>query len=208
MKIAKEFLVEREGKTFVLYQGLLDMAHQAGLRQITTALVQIPNEVNGHTAIVQATVELLDADTGRVREFQGIGDASPANTNRMMAPHAIRLAETRAKARALRDAVNVGMAAFEELALDDDAGVVAPPPARGPAARPAAPTADSDRHARAKERYIELTREAIALGIDYLPLKQLPQLDALVIAGVALKGRLDAAKTAQAAAMPKEASPA
>ena len=55
------------------------------------------------------------------RRFSGIGDASPENVGRNIAPHLIRMAETRAKARALRDAVNVGATALEELSDGDDA---------------------------------------------------------------------------------------
>src|SRR5918912_509022 len=110
----KEFTVEREGKTFVLYAGLLDLAHERGLKSITTTLVQIPNELNGNVAICHATVETEQGT------FTGLGDASPGNVNRMMSPHLIRMAETRAKARALRDAVNVGVTALEELADVDD----------------------------------------------------------------------------------------
>ncbi len=54
-------------------------------------------------------------DGGR---FTGIGDASPDNVGRTIAPHIIRMAETRAKARALRDAVNIGVTALEELGED------------------------------------------------------------------------------------------
>jgi len=110
----KEFTVERDGKTFVLYAGLLDMAHERGLKAVTTTLVQIPNEMNGNVAICHATVETEQGT------FTGLGDASPTNVNRMMSPHLIRMAETRAKARALRDAVNVGVTALEELADIDD----------------------------------------------------------------------------------------
>jgi hypothetical protein len=35
----KEFIVERQGKAFVLYAGLLDLAHQNGLKSIRTELV-------------------------------------------------------------------------------------------------------------------------------------------------------------------------
>jgi hypothetical protein len=61
-----------------------------------------------------------------LRSFQGMGDAAPGNVNRMMAPHLLRLAETRAKARALRDAVNVGEA------LADDPSDEAPEPSAAP----------------------------------------------------------------------------
>lgn len=43
------------------------------------------------------------------------GDATPANVTRKVAPHFRRVALTRAKARVLRDALGVDLAAVEEL---------------------------------------------------------------------------------------------
>lgn len=110
-----EFLITRQGKQYVLFAGLLDEAHSRGLRGIDTDLLQIPDDANGHTAIVKASVQMEDG-----RTFSGLGDASPQNVGRNIAPHVIRMAETRAKARALRDAVNVGATALEELSDGDD----------------------------------------------------------------------------------------
>lgn len=110
----KEYIINRQGKDFVLYEGLLDEAHQQGLKRISTTLIQIPHEDNGSIAVVQAEVE---TDKGT---YSGIGDASPSNVNRMIVPHLIRMAETRAKARALRDAVNIGVTAVEELGDFDE----------------------------------------------------------------------------------------
>lgn len=124
-----EFIVERQGRRFVLYSGLLAMAHERGLLSIRTNLIQIPNEQNGRVAIVQATVVLLV--DGREWEFQGLGDAAPNNVASAMLNCTIRLAETRAKARALRDAVNVGMCAWEELGDDEVMEVRASTPNRG-----------------------------------------------------------------------------
>ena len=130
-------MMTRQGKQYVLYQGLLDEAHSLGLTGIDTDLIQVPDESNGNVAIVKATAEMEDG-----KRFSGIGDASPENVGRNIAPHLIRMAETRAKARALRDAVNVGATALEELSDGDDAP--RPPRARHRVAGPL-PSAGGDR---------------------------------------------------------------
>ena len=100
-------------KDVVVYAGLLSKAHDDGLKSIRTSLVQTPTKENGWIAIVKAIVETSKGI------FEGIGDASPENVTSFVVPHLIRMAETRAKARALRDAVNVGVISFEELDGDD-----------------------------------------------------------------------------------------
>ena len=110
----EEYMIERQGKRFVLYAGLLEEAHSRGLRSIETELLQVPAKENGEVAIVKAVIRTEEG------KFGGIGDASPQNVNRAIAPHLIRMAETRAKARALRDAINVGVTAFEELGGEED----------------------------------------------------------------------------------------
>jgi hypothetical protein len=105
----EEYMIEVGGRRFVLYVGLLEEAHARGLRSIETELLQVPNAENGEVAIARAVVRTEEG------KFSGIGDASPGNVSRAIAPHIIRMAETRAKARALRDAINVGVTAYEEL---------------------------------------------------------------------------------------------
>jgi hypothetical protein len=114
--VREEYMIERQGKRFVLYAGLLEEAHSRGLRSIETELLQVPAAENGDVAIVRAVVRMEEG------KFAGIGDASPQNVGRMIAPHLIRMAETRAKARALRDAINVGVTAFEELGGEETVG--------------------------------------------------------------------------------------
>lgn len=133
----REFIITRRGKEYVLYAGLLDAAHQAGLRQIRTQLVQAPGPQNGFVAICHAEV-VTERGT-----FTGLGDADPENTTRAMASALIRLAEIRAKARALGDAINVAMTAFDELG--DTVPDASPPvtqltaPPRSPASAPLGP---------------------------------------------------------------------
>ena len=116
----EDYMIERGGRRFVLYAGLLEEAHARGLRSIETELLQVPGVENGEVAIARAVVRTEEG------KFSGIGDASPGNVSRAIVPHIIRMAETRAKARALRDAINVGVAALEELGDEE----VAPEPAR------------------------------------------------------------------------------
>ena len=93
-------------------KGLLAIAHGEGLSAITTEVVQLPTDSNAKVAVVRATAET------RKGRFSGIGDANPSNVNRRIAPHILRMAESRAVARALRLAVNIGEVALEELGDD------------------------------------------------------------------------------------------
>jgi hypothetical protein len=76
-ELKREFIVERQGRSFVLYAGLLDLAHQQGLKSIRTELLQVPHEENNRVAICRATV-VLEKD-GQERVCTGIGDAAANN---------------------------------------------------------------------------------------------------------------------------------
>lgn len=107
--VDRRYIVNRQGRDFILYAGLLDLAHHRGLQGIKTTLLQAPTEANGQVAIVAAEVTFAHGT------FSGIGDASPSNVSRAIAPHSIRMAETRAKARGMRDGLNVDGVSLEEL---------------------------------------------------------------------------------------------
>lgn len=120
MSIHERFIINLQGKNFVTYEGLLDLAHQQELESIAVDLVQLPSQDNAYTAVCKATVKTKD------KVFTDFGDASPNSVRSNLTPHIIRMASTRAKARALRDFTNIGMTAIEELDLKDlDDGTLA-----------------------------------------------------------------------------------
>ena len=108
MNILKEFIQNIQGKDFVKYEGLLNMFHENGGKEIRTKLVQ--SQLKEDTFFIFKAVV-----TGTRGTFEGYGDACKGNVNPMIVKHMMRMAETRAKARALRDYNNIGMAAAEEL---------------------------------------------------------------------------------------------
>ncbi|MCR2043967.1 hypothetical protein [Anaerosalibacter massiliensis] len=114
MNINEKFIINLQGKNFITYEGLLDLAHKKNLKSIDVDLIQIPTVENNMTAICKATA-ITDNE-----KFSDIGDASPQSVNSNIAPHLIRMASTRAKARVLRDLNNIGMTSFEEVSLDED----------------------------------------------------------------------------------------
>ncbi|MCC6348295.1 MAG: hypothetical protein IT347_01720 [Candidatus Eisenbacteria bacterium] len=124
---------EPEPRETIAYAELLKLAHDEGLKSIATSLVLTPSEDNGRLAIVKASVE---TERGH---FEALGDADPGNVDDFLAPHLIRVAETRAKARALRDACNVGVVSSEEL----DGVSRDRTPSPGPGAHPARPNGTS-----------------------------------------------------------------
>lgn len=121
-----KFIVNLSGKEHVLYAGLLAEAHDRGLLAIETQVIQIPAEENSHTAIARAVVRLKDGTS-----FEEFGDANPKNVNPRIATALLRMALTRAKGRALRDAVNVGVAMVEELPDLEEHGAASRPHGNG-----------------------------------------------------------------------------
>lgn len=107
-KVKKDFIVDIHGTQAVTYEGLLNLFHENGGKSIETELV---ND-NLACPIFKAVA------TGEKGVFTGHGDATKDNVNSMVSQHIVRMAETRAKARALRDYNNIGMVAVEELGGD------------------------------------------------------------------------------------------
>jgi hypothetical protein len=105
--IPAEFIVQIQGKPFITVQGLLHLAHQQGLLSLTEEVTHVTDSY----VLATARAEMSD---GWV--FRGVGDSTPDNVGAKVKPHWHRMAGTRAKARALRDALNLGgLVAVEEL---------------------------------------------------------------------------------------------
>ena len=94
-KLDESFIQVIDDKDFVKYPGLLDVAHQKNLCMVDVDILQFPSDENKQTAICKAVVQSMDG-----KKFTDIGDANPMNCNAKVAKHLIRMASTRAKARA------------------------------------------------------------------------------------------------------------
>jgi hypothetical protein len=104
--IPPQFLVTIQGKQFVTFHGLLAMAHQQGLLSLKAEFISVTADL----ALAKARAEFHDG-----RLFEECGDATPGNVNARIKPHFARMSLTRAKCRALRDALNIAYVCAEEL---------------------------------------------------------------------------------------------
>ncbi len=104
--VPAQYVVLIQGRPFVKFAGLLKMAHERGLVQLTT-------RIEFHSdALVLASATATFSD-GRM--FTEWADAMPGNVGALVRPHWIRMALTRAKSRCLRDALGIDLVAVEEL---------------------------------------------------------------------------------------------
>jgi hypothetical protein len=108
--IRSEYLVTIQDKPFVKFAGLLQMAHERGLVALTAEWTYNDPELS----LAHAVATFQDG-----KRFEESGDASPASVKKHIAPHFRRVALTRAKARALRDALGIDLVAVEELSDSD-----------------------------------------------------------------------------------------
>lgn len=104
--IAPEHIVELHGKRFITFAGLLALAHARGLTSLTADWTY-----NDQSLSLAQAVAVFPFGT-----YTECGDATPDNVTKKVSPHFRRVALTRAKARALRDALNIDMVSLEELA--------------------------------------------------------------------------------------------
>jgi hypothetical protein len=113
--VREEYKIQRQGKTHVLYPGLLNEVHERfeGFT-IQTTLLEAGEQpiVQAHFTGWRKGTDIAEAEI----RTSGIGTAGRGTDRTGPAKDApIEMAETRAKARAFRDAVNIGETAFEEL---------------------------------------------------------------------------------------------
>jgi len=117
---ARGHLVDLHGKEYITHAGLLEMAHEQGIKSIITELISWDPE--RRAAVVMSTA------SGERGTFTGLGDASPENVGRNIATATLRMAETRGSNRALRSYLGVGMTTAEEMPGDSPSS----PPSRPP----------------------------------------------------------------------------
>lgn len=101
-----KYTIDISGKTFVQYAGLLARAHERGLTSLSARFISVTSEL----ALAEATATFQDG-----RTFTEAADATPQNVKKFVQPHFARMALTRAKARCLRDALNIAECSWEEL---------------------------------------------------------------------------------------------
>jgi hypothetical protein len=102
----KPYVVTLHGKPFVQYAGLLFLAHERGLVSLKAHFISVTDTL----ALAEAEATFTDGQT-----YGECADATPQNVGATVRAHFPRITLTRAKARVLRDALKIGIAALEEL---------------------------------------------------------------------------------------------
>lgn len=115
-----KFVKNLQGKEFMTYNGLIALAKEKGIKSMTSRILQFPSAENNNTVIIEAVVVGYEEVNGTSTEvtYTGIGDANVGNCNKQVGQHFIRMADTRAKGRALRDFLGIDMVMSEELGGD------------------------------------------------------------------------------------------
>lgn len=109
---AGDDILDLRGKIYITYAGILRHAHGKKDRPLRLIRVSDPQNAEG-TIWMRCTVEVQEPD-GTRSTFEGIGDSF--STPKQIPP--IRMAETRAKARALRTAYAIPFTGLEEMGED------------------------------------------------------------------------------------------
>lgn len=107
-KIDEKYIVNIKGKDFVTFAGLLNALHKENTGfQLLVRSISV--DWDKQSAYCVAYCKIGDI------EVEGVGSGTQQNCGPMVKDHYIEMAQTRAKARALRDALNVSEVCSIEL---------------------------------------------------------------------------------------------
>lgn len=107
-RFREKYITIFEGNDLISYEGLRKLAHDK-IQKIFVNMISIPDETRRY-AIARATVYSTD---GKI--WQAIGDASHENCAPEVVPYLIRIAEIRAKGRAMREMLGLDIIMLEEV---------------------------------------------------------------------------------------------
>lgn len=102
--IPAHFLQHIQGRPFITYAGLVQLAHERGLQELRATWTYNDPQLSLAHAVA----------TFPFGTFEDCGDSTPQNAQRV-GLHWRRLSLTRAKARCLRDALGIDLCSVEEM---------------------------------------------------------------------------------------------
>lgn len=112
-RLNSDELIETESGKFVKLNGLVRLAHEKGLRSTdSTFNGTFVNKHDEQVVVMKFEVSFKDGT-----KFSAHGDACSSNTDEGYNQYLIPIAESRAKARALRDALNIRICSVEEVQM-------------------------------------------------------------------------------------------
>jgi hypothetical protein len=103
-------LIMLDGRWYVTHSGLLRIAQRSQCKGITTELTNFVSNPEEGRWVFKATVLKSGNET-----FVSYGDADPSNVSPFLHGAEMRVAETRAVNRALRNAYGIGICSLEEI---------------------------------------------------------------------------------------------
>ena len=101
-------IINIKGKDFMTYEGLLAKAYE---KKENFGMIITDSWVSQDMKMAWCKVRL----TAKEQVFDGFGSSTPDNTGQMTQSHPVEMSHTRAKGRALRDYLNIGIVMAEEL---------------------------------------------------------------------------------------------
>lgn len=112
--LTEDELVVKDGRQFVYLKGLERLAKERGIRSKFIDVCATPSK-EAPLSVIKVTYKFDDG-----RSYDGVADASDKNCKEKFRVYLTAMAESRAKARALRDAFGISLCSVEEVVDADD----------------------------------------------------------------------------------------